>query len=751
MAYDPNPNWTSRTDAKAKSPTYFIEFENLPATRFSTVTPRNIVSGKTYKRYLNVPAGLAQKLSQLSGRSSISRLLVNLLDVNGDITKLVGGLEVSEPFSYFPDSSQVETGLPVMGQPTALGETITGHNSQSAGAGLIGALAHPQSGTLQGTLSVNMGDGDALVNIGMYRSNLDSDDSGVSEKFWPGGAWTVRYKVNAVNVDIEVNEIWIARVKRSDWSAEVIGTLKGLNDVLSPVSTLYTRTVICDPSFGGASDHWAIVLVGTNLEGAANIATLEGQDPNVDTVLNSGLRRLLNEKVTLFSGYADLDETDYAPVAILQVQDIGKLGDGVTWRLGLGDVKRHAQDNIMVNAAATQSDPFKTAISSAVTAGDQIIEIADSAGAQNEQTLILGPSSATGFVGKEEVVRVTRDPVLISGGPQARIFLQSGIVNDYAVADLVRWVTSVIEGNPINIIFSVLTGDFSNSSFPLDRVEGLATGLGVDPDDIDQADLIAERDTFFQSETWRFEFTEKLTGLRFLEGRLYRFMGYPRIKGNGKISFRAYGPVNSSIASAGNVPTILQADVLGWSFRKNPGLHLNKLKVGLNSNRFSTTVLEFVEEQDTVDQGQGKETRELEELDTGFKTDLFGERVASARLTALLRRFVSEPTQIKVTCPMTKRALEIGEVIDLTHPEIPDDLGGLGVTGRRMEIVEKAEQFDRETVVFALQDPGFTRPAWIAPDSAPDYDAATALEREYGYIVPDDEDLGDGTPPYEIV
>ena len=752
MTYDPNANWTAKTNADAHEPIYFLDFEDLDNVRFSSGPIRTIVSGSTYHRVLNVPKGLGQKLSQSKGRSSLSRLIVDLVDVGGIITDLVSGQLISAAFGYTADSSEAESPFPNLPIEDLLTEitglsTARGQNFQE--------LVHVQGGTLEGKITVDVDAGIDNVPAGLFHSAMTGPDGDVNEKFWPKSNWTVRYTVGTVvSADLEVSAIYIARIDRAKGTATLIGTLKGLTDTLSPAATSYVRTVLGAPTFGNLDDYWAIALVVDNNGASQAQADIDGHASGIDSPMTSGLHRLLNAKATLFSGYSDLDEADYAEVTIMQVQDVAKQSDGVTWRLGLADIKRATQDEIMVNSGATQRAPFRTVLDVAITAGAVTADIQAQEGVSKNDTVIFGPSSAAGFIGDEEIRRLSRQPESLGLGLSSRIFFDDALESDYAIQDQIRWVTAVIEGNPINIIYAILTGDFTNATFPLIEAIGLPTGLGVDPADIDTTDLVAERDTFFENEIWRFEFKNKLTGFKFLESQMFQWMGYSILKGSGKVSFRAYGPVRASIAADGNIPQILKEDVLNWAYKKNTGLHTNRIKVSLDNDVVPGVELptEFVTVEDTVDQGVTKETRSIEQLkETGFKTSLHGERLAEARLSTVLRRFVNEPTQIAVTCGLKKRALEMGEVIELTHPEIPDEIGGTGITKRRLEIVEKSEDFDADVVKFLFQDPGFTRPGWIAPDSAPDYDAATPAQREFLYIVDDDEDFGDGTPPFEII
>jgi hypothetical protein len=71
-----------------------------------------------------------------------------------------------------------------------------------------------------------------------------------------------------------------------------------------------------------------------------------------------------------------------------------------------------------------------------------------------------------------------------------------------------------------------------------------------------------------------------------------------------------------------------------------------------------------------------------------------------------------------------------------------------------MVVVERTEHISEGTVDLTLQAFNYNRPLFIGPAGAnPDYDAATAAQREYGFIGNTGSPAGvfsDGTQAYEV-
>jgi len=460
------------------------------------------------------------------------------------------------------------------------------------------------------------------------------------------------------------------------------------------------------------------------------------------------LASLVNRRVTLFSGYADLAEADYAVWAKAQIRGVDVSMDGGLWEFALGDLRRAQQETICLNADA-RGQQIELAFFEDQVAGVGVFKTnGDPTAWHQGDRLFLGPSTDGANPGAEEkvVVQQVRDTT-------NEVFIDPVTTYKYKAGDPVRAASTVLEGNPFNIMLALLTGDFANGSWPLVRALGQPTGLSIATADIDTTGIIKERDRIYPSAVWRFEITKPVRGSTFLEGNLYRWLGYPRVLLDGTIGFRAFrAPYPDDIAAG--LATLTEDDILSWEAGRDLDSHVNRVVLGVDSAMGGGSPAQVVTLEDTADQATTGEEPEVREESTGFKGSESGVRLAQGRASVILRRCSDAPYQVRTRVPMRKRAIQVGEDLLLSHPRIPNPASSTpGLTLKRMEVVERNENMKMARVELLLQDANFTRPSFIGPPGGlPDYDAASAAEREYMYIgPPGGGNFSDGTPGYEVV
>jgi len=86
MVYDPNTNWSAAADDRLQAPVYFLRIEGRGAD-YSTHPVKNAATTK--KILMDAPSGLTTSLDPISGTRPVSSVRVPLLDVDGEITKLL--------------------------------------------------------------------------------------------------------------------------------------------------------------------------------------------------------------------------------------------------------------------------------------------------------------------------------------------------------------------------------------------------------------------------------------------------------------------------------------------------------------------------------------------------------------------------------------------------------------------------------------------------------------------------------------
>ena len=459
------------------------------------------------------------------------------------------------------------------------------------------------------------------------------------------------------------------------------------------------------------------------------------------------LPTLLNRTLTLYEGDATLDESDYAPIAVGQITDVELLEGGTTYRLTIADAKRAQNEDLFTNADASGLQPYSDVLGAGASVGAKSFAALNVPSLQEGDNVILGPSSHGSYTGGEE-------KAVVAAVLGATVYVVAALTKSYLTGDSVRWATTVVQGNAINLWYALHTGDFASGTFPLDIAVGLPTGLGIPAALIDTASLIKERDRIASARTMRFEIRQATAGFRFIEHR-FNHLGYPYYRGDGKLSFRLYRPAWPDDAAAG-LTTLTEADINSWAWKRRYDWHVNKVALGLDFDIETSKAAETWPVEDTADQTSTKETAAIELADSGLRTALAGRRSADAAGAALLRRYLKPPPILTVRCGSHKKAIEIGDVVVLTHARIPNHkTGARGYAAVRMEIVEKTEKLGGGGVEFGVLDAGFVRPAFWGPSGTiTGYDAASAAEREYAYWANTGTPPGnfpDGTPPYEVI
>jgi hypothetical protein len=413
------------------------------------------------------------------------------------------------------------------------------------------------------------------------------------------------------------------------------------------------------------------------LQGKSSIGSLSldlvDVDGDITELLSPGqiVPTWINRNVTLFGGYADLDEADFAELFLGQVSDWGMKGPVYT--IKVRDLKRTTLEKIMVNA--TEDTP------------------------------------------------------------------------------------STIEGNPINVWYALVTGDFANVTFPVTTSGAAATGLDVSTSLIDETHLENERDEWLFGWNMRFEFRRPEKAKKFFEDELFLLKGYPLIRGSGQLSVRLYHPAHPAES-----PQDLDEDNLLVGVVSVKPLfkdHLNVIEIyGDHDPDFDesegesefTLLYSF---EDSSDITATKERRELIIESKGLRTELDGVRNARFAGGKIRQRYLEPPIEIVAETLFSKRALELGDVVGVTHPALPDmDTGARGWTKEQCEVVKAVPDFRRGRMRFTLITTNFGRRyRVIAPNSVPDYTSQTQAQKDKYMSIADTgtELLGGADPAHQII
>lgn len=412
------------------------------------------------------------------------------------------------------------------------------------------------------------------------------------------------------------------------------------------------------------------------LEGKSSIGSLSidlvDVDEEVTDLLSPGqvVPTWINREVTLFAGYADLDESDYAEVFRGQASDWQM--EGASYTMRIRDLKRTTLEKIMRNATAD--------------------------------------------------------------------------------------TPSIIEGNPINIWYALVTGDFADATFPVTTSGATPTGLDVSDTLIDETHLAAERDEWLFGWNMRFEFRRPEKAKKFFEDELFLLKGYPLIRGSGQLSVRLYHPAHPA-----EPPQDLTEDNIIGIPKAKPLFedHLNVIEIygdhnpDFDESESETEFTLLFSFEDSSDITATKERKELIIESKGLRTDLDGVRNATFAGNKIRQRYLEPPIEIEVETLFSKRVLEVGDVVGVTHSALPDmDTGQRGWTLEQCEVVKAVPDFRRGRMRYTLISTNFGRRyRVIAPNSVPDYTSQTQAQKDKYLSIADTatELLGGADPAHQII
>jgi len=300
----------------------------------------------------------------------------------------------------------------------------------------------------------------------------------------------------------------------------------------------------------------------------------------------------------------------------------------------------------------------------------------------------------------------------------------------------------IIEGNPINVLGAVLLNVFSlsDTDFPLTAITGTPIGAGLDrATDVAVAQLKDIRDTWFVDVRMRFKWTKDESCSGWVAKNFFQLIGPAVIDGYGRIGLYPWEP---SVAGA-VVPTLTDDDVVRVdSWRRRPDLHVNRVRIRFNWDPSSRVygdnplLPDEVVAEDTADQAATGAVRLLDLTSEGIREDLNGTAIASVLTHTLLRWRRKPPVEIVVSCPFTKRNLEVGDVAKVTLRNVLDvKTGTRGITNKLMRVVEITPKYSAGLLSVTLVEVAFLRYGFIPPNSLGDYPTWTQAQKDRYYAI----------------
>ena len=318
----------------------------------------------------------------------------------------------------------------------------------------------------------------------------------------------------------------------------------------------------------------------------------------------------------------------------------------------------------------------------------------------------------------------------IGVGAVTGIKIKSGGTYSFSVTDVKKWLQKeifttatdaapvTVQGNVINVLLQILTSTGNGTNGDYDIYDA-ANGAGIDDAYINISQFEEIRDAFYpgNSHYVKITATEPIKAKEFIEIELLKAVtnAFLSIDGNGHLTMITYRP---SLASSDQTLTLNEDNIIGIP-RWSAGFEqmINHVEFFYNydhvDDEYDTHEI-YIDSDSMDNRGPGSKTLKIKSR--GLHTDIspaslnvFTSDVIARHWESIKKRYSkTPPTTLKVSCFFGAYLAEAGDIAEVTHSQIPDLNSGVrGITGRRMQIVNRVVNWSRGLVTFSLLDTQF--------------------------------------------
>ncbi|HLW79359.1 MAG TPA: hypothetical protein VKU44_07145 [Terriglobia bacterium] len=314
------------------------------------------------------------------------------------------------------------------------------------------------------------------------------------------------------------------------------------------------------------------------------------------------------------------------------------------------------------------------------------------------------------------------------------------LANAYPVSDAnPRWLA----GNPLDIYLAALQNELGvgqDPSLPESAwtiyIPGQDSTL-INPNPyLDVPGILAMRNGPFSGDRFEFKITRPVDAKSWLEDEILKVLGlYTIVRADGRLSLKSMKPAST----AQPVLALNQKNIVGIpSSSRLPVVNVVTVRMSVDDSVRETAARQYTDEitfeqADSIEEYQQEFKQQIEA--DGLRLNYGGNLRAFLLADRIFRRHAFGTPVYEVTAFLSTVVVELGDLVWLNHPLVPDLLTGtVGLTNVVCEVIDRQPDYARGSMKFQLLDTRFTkltRPFLIAPLAAhvPVYTSATAGQR----------------------
>lgn len=551
------------------------------------------------------------------------------------------------------------------------------------------------------------------------------------------------------------------------------------------------------------------------ITGAQTVQTLEVDLVDIDDQITDlistdqaspPLAAIINKTVTVYAGFRDLDEADYQTIFVGRIRGLRMSADLTRYTLTAsdptylidGDVMTNAVENAPTCIEGNVVNVFWSLLTGTFSlAGDFPLDYISTAGGVkpnassnpagfawvNPENAYSGDSSTTS--GPASTAYAYVDYTFAAGTETGRVVVEGCQIDEatddggelfilysvdsgttFTLMDTVTGTTAKTVTSPILeaqdmsllVVRCYVTPGSGATTGIIDEITFNAsapTGLGLSTAVLDETQMAAERDAWHPSDSVRVVVIEPRNAKDYLSREFLRiFQAFVLAGGDGLIGMKFHTPAMPA-TSATQVTANHVLNLSSWERLYRD--HLNKFRFygdyDPDDAEYDSTLYETDLSEDTTDRTNTGETIEYRAESEILRSGLNGAEI-SAELAGRMRiRYLKTPAEVVLDVPMTFVETEVGDVIALTHPELPDLRAGTrGITDRLMTVVSVSPLIEQGLMRLTLLDTNLSRYGVVAPAGQADYTSATTLQQDsFAFASDTDPDMSNGDEAYYLV
>jgi hypothetical protein len=485
-------------------------------------------------------------------------------------------------------------------------------------------------------------------------------------------------------------------------------------------------------------------IAGRSTIGGVNFSLFD-KDSQITLLLSNYTFK--NRGVTIYAGYAEMEEQYFTIIFNGVITDIALDSGGTSYTFQVQDLQRTTKTSIFGG---------KSQLKTNLTSGGTTVNAKGVSG--------FAPSTASfgGFnyiLIDEEIISYTGlvdTPLLkqftgCTRGVTITFTDELGVVRTLGSpavshdtgADIFNFVK--VEGNPVDIALQLICSSglgTNNRGAGFTNYDTLFSnqGVAVDSDLVDYSAFEGQRDKLISVFKMRFFFKEAEDAKKILEDEIYRAINaYPVINADGKLSLKMYtAPLPTSNApviderSTIGVPTFKANMLAGKSF-------FNEVNI---KNDFDEVRDEFFTQNLYIDAGSQSKFQEVSIVNfefKGIKSDILGTNLLNRLTNNIFLRYSQNPApEVAFETFFSQQLVNEGDIVFLKSFALPDlKKGKRGQVSNLVEITSRSVNFKEGKCSFVglLTEFAVDRKyGAITPANFPTYLSANEQQRKYAFI-----------------